>query len=146
MVKVAFEHDIPEQRIRDLLTTALEGGSNYWYTLDTDRTVFVEGLKYEDFQEGGKCTDPENYHHPLELIPLTEGCKLCFLDKEEEAELAEGEEPTPHWLDRAKLLDGLKIMAQKYPRHFADLVNENDDAITGDVYLQCCLFGSVIYG
>jgi hypothetical protein len=38
-----------------------------------------------------------------------------------------------------------KDLATKYPRHFADLVNENTDAITADVLLQCCLFGELIY-
>jgi hypothetical protein len=37
-------------------------------------------------------------------------------------------------------------MAADYPRHFADLVNENDDADTGDAFVQCCVFGEVIYG
>jgi hypothetical protein len=32
------------------------------------------------------------------------------------------------------------------PRHFADVLNENDDAGTGDVFLQCCLFGEIIFG
>jgi hypothetical protein len=37
-------------------------------------------------------------------------------------------------------------MAQAYTRHFADFINQNDDAITGDVFLQCCLLGEVLYG
>jgi hypothetical protein len=41
---------------------------------------------------------------------------------------------------------GLEIMATKYARHFADLVSENDDADTHDVFLQCALFGEVVYG
>lgn len=41
---------------------------------------------------------------------------------------------------------GLEIMRDNYPRHFADLVEENDDLITGDVWLQCAVFGEVIYG
>jgi hypothetical protein len=27
-----------------------------------------------------------------------------------------------------------------------DFIDENDDAITADVFLQFCLFGDVIYG
>lgn len=134
--------EVPEHRMRCALCTAFEGGSNYWYTIDEDRTVFAEGLSYEDFREGGKCTLKE-YWHPLELIPFHEGCKICILDKES-AEI--GEKLEAYFLDREKLMNGLQVMAKKYPRHFADLVNENDDAITGDVYLQCCLFGSCIYG
>jgi hypothetical protein len=38
------------------------------------------------------------------------------------------------------------VVAKYYPRHFADLVNENGDAITANVLLQSCLFGEVIFG
>jgi hypothetical protein len=41
---------------------------------------------------------------------------------------------------------GLEVVAKYYPRHFADLVNENGDAITANVLLQSCLFGEVIFG
>jgi len=40
---------------------------------------------------------------------------------------------------------GLQELAAYYPRHFADLVNENADAITADALLQCCIFGELIY-
>jgi hypothetical protein len=48
-------------------------------------------------------------------------------------------------LDLKSIRRGLEDLATKYPRHFADLVNENTDAITADVLLQCCLFGELIY-
>ena len=54
----------------------------------------------------------------------------------------------PPWkrLDLNAIKKGLQIMAEKYPRHMGDFLNENDDADTGDVFLQCCLFGEAIYG
>ena len=139
MPKVTATVEVDEQRMKDMLTCAFEGGSNYWYTIRTEQTVFAEGLAYADFQEGGKCTDPDDYHHPLEIIPFVKGCALCIEDKEDPD--AEGK-----MLGREQLLAGLQIMAEKYPRHFSDMMHENDDAITGDVYLQCCLFGEVVYG
>ncbi len=48
-------------------------------------------------------------------------------------------------LDLNSLASGLDDMATKYPRHFADFINESADEITADVYLQCCLFGEVIH-
>lgn len=47
----------------------------------------------------------------------------------------------PVMIDKA-----LTIMAQKHGRHFSDLLAENDDAITADVFFQLCVFGDVIYG
>jgi len=49
-------------------------------------------------------------------------------------------------LDLAAIRKGLQIMADKYPHHFRDAMAENDDAITGDVFLQCCLFDEIVYG
>jgi hypothetical protein len=54
-------------------------------------------------------------------------------------------DPAIRRLDLSSLARGLEEMATKYPRHFADFVNENTDEITADVYLQCCLFGEVVY-
>lgn len=45
-----------------------------------------------------------------------------------------------------ELQAALRIMAQSYPRHFKDLVDENDDAITHDVFGQLVIYGEVIYG
>jgi hypothetical protein len=41
---------------------------------------------------------------------------------------------------------GLRSMAEEDPRHFGDLVSENDDATTHDVFIQHVLFNEVIYG
>ena len=138
VAKVTVQMEVPIQRLQDMLILAFEGGSNYWYTIDVDRTVYAPGLSYKDFVEGGSCTDPDNYHHPLEIIPFMQGCALCVMDKEDDSKV--------HWLGRNQLLAGIQAMAEKHPRHFFDMVNEKDDACTGDVYLQCCLFGEAIYG
>lgn len=45
------------------------------------------------------------------------------------------------------LLDGKdKPVKDHYLQHFADFLAGNDDATTGDIFLQLCLFGEVIYG
>jgi len=49
-------------------------------------------------------------------------------------------------LDLNAIEKGLQLMATKFPDHFADFIKEQDDATTGDVFLQCCLFKDVIYG
>jgi hypothetical protein len=40
----------------------------------------------------------------------------------------------------------MQKMAQDYPHHFDDLIQQNDDAHTADAFLQLSLFGDVIYG
>jgi hypothetical protein len=58
----------------------------------------------------------------------------------------EGESTGRKVFGLADLAKGLQTMAEKYPRHFADFVAENDDADTGDVFLQCVVLGDVVYG
>jgi hypothetical protein len=41
---------------------------------------------------------------------------------------------------------GLEIMAEKYPRHFGDILDNLYDANAGDIFLQCCCFGECKYG
>lgn len=49
-------------------------------------------------------------------------------------------------IKRADLSRGLALMAEKSPDHFADLLNENDDADTHDVFMQYVILGEVVYG
>lgn len=145
-VIVSVTHDIDIERIRGLLCCGFEGGVGYWCQI-IDYT-FPDGVKYDDFREGGKRQDPENYWHPCQLVPTTNGCAvICNIDageglsEEEEKQNEEGLR-----LDLEAIGRGLKIMANKYPHHFADFIQENDDATTGDVFIQCCLLGEIVYG
>ena len=49
-------------------------------------------------------------------------------------------------MDLKSISEGLNVMATHCPRHLADFLNEESDAATADVFLQCCLFGDLIYG
>lgn len=128
---------VSDEIIKGLLCSAFEGGSNYWYQ-NLDYDFGKTNLTYEDFKKGGKMQDPKNYWHPCQLVPLVEGCSLTIED---------GEDSNKTFiLDRAAIERGVQVMAEKYPQHFADILTENGDATTGDVFLQCCLFGDTIYG
>jgi hypothetical protein len=69
--------------------------------------------------------------------PLNEGGSIGIVSTEPSSDVFR--------LDLKSIRRGLEDLATKYPRHFADLVNENTDAITANVLLQCCLFGELIY-
>jgi hypothetical protein len=49
-------------------------------------------------------------------------------------------------LDMGTIRHGLQVMANQYPRHWNNFINDNEDADTGDVFLQCCLWGEVVLG
>ena len=55
-------------------------------------------------------------------------------------------ESAKHHITLDDVKKGLELMRDLYPRHWADLVEENDDLITGDVWLQLTVFGELIYG
>ena len=65
---------------------------------------------------------------------------------EMDSELNDDEEPTKHYLTMDNVRKGLELMRDEYPRHYADLMEEEDDAITGDVWLQLAVFGELVYG
>ena len=63
-----------------------------------------------------------------------------------DADITEFPKSAKHHITLDDVRKGLELMRDKYPRHWADLVEENDDLITGDVWLQLTVFQEVIYG
>jgi hypothetical protein len=143
---VAARTVVTEQQIRDLLVSGFEGGIGYWAMIWGYQ--FAPGLQYSDFQEGGKMQLPNEYYHPVQLIPLVPGCAVLLVDSNEVHRGTETlPEGTPIWkLDRQALHDGLQVMAEHHLHHWRNFVEESSDAETADVYIQLCLFGEVVYG
>lgn len=52
-----------------------------------------------------------------------------------------------HKISRAEIVCGLVAMAEKAPHHFRDLLGDDPDMDmhTGDVLIQCAIFGEVKY-
>lgn len=131
--------DVDIQRIADLLCSALEGGSNYWYMIEEfNPPKDTDLIMIEPFSHDEQHKNKELFRHLR--YPLSNGGSLIISDA------TASEEPASRTLDLTTIANGLQTMADKYPKHFADFLTENDDAITGDVFLQCCLFDEVIYG
>lgn len=125
--------DIELHKISCLLCNALEGGSNYWYTIKEFIKPTIEPIvAYSSFGD----EDPEIFPH-LDY-PLNEGGALIIVDNEDDEK--------EYRLDLEAIKKGIQIMSEKYPWHFSNFINETDDADTGDTFLQCCLFGEAIYG
>lgn len=107
--------DISEGIVWDQLTTAFEGGSNYW----------IQFIK-----------PTLNEYEYIQDVP--------FDDKAELYIKASGDDKM-YVLNRASLTEGLKVMYNLYPRQFSKVILNAGDADTGDIFLQCCLFGRVVY-
>jgi hypothetical protein len=138
------------KRLQNLLCVAFEGGMSNW-AMVVKKNKPTEIVNRFDDEEIYKLYDyPANPGGSIEVVDL---------HAEEELDNAppmdilgrynfKGWTPktVPMKLDLEALQRGVKVMHEKYPRHYADALSENDDAITGDVFLQCCLFGDAIYG
>lgn len=118
---------ITDRQVADLLCSAFEGGSNYWITAMTIRKGKHDGRPWGD-----------EYTPTYIAAPFSTGGAV---------EIDPGEGDPIVTLDLAALQRGVFVMANRWPQHFANALSEsNADAETGDVFLQCCLFGDIIYG
>ena len=85
------------------------------------------------------CRSDLGYESETEQALTLEGIKV---EDTEDRNFA----TTIYTLNVDKIKKGFTVMAKKYPEHFADFLKEDYDQNTGDVFLQCCLFGGMIYG
>lgn len=139
-VRVAKEIDIDDKLILNLLCCAFEGGSNYWYIIE--KVNYPPGMKNKDYAEGGKAQLPGEYWTWAQLVPMAEGGSLIVGDKEDQG----NKKRYKGTLNRETIAKGLQVMAEKYAAQFDRVIAETEDGDTGDVFLQCCLFGEMIFG
>lgn len=114
--------------ISDTIVAAVEGGSGYWlngFQLTWSEKIPTAACWYAD--------------HDLCAGDFKIACEF---DDPESNDGAQGTKViTPE-----DVKGGLEFMLRNHIRHFADMMNENGDAITADVFIQCVLFKDVIYG
>lgn len=125
---IEVTQQIPIRRVADILCTAIESGSSYWVHVADVEQGANDSAPWEQEYTPSYIRAPFSANGWVEIIDTESGDNGRYL------------------LDRAALERGLKVMAEKYPRHWADFIAENEDATTGDVFLQCALFGEVVYG
>ena len=126
MFKVTGEIEIKEETVENMLIGAFEGGSNYWYEILKFNAPKNFNLSSPDMKEFRHVSYPINF-----------GGSLVVGVKGEDIHDS---------LDRNTINFGLEVMKNKYPKHFNDMIEENDDCVTADVFLQCCLFSEIVYG
>lgn len=116
--------------IETFISLALTG--NPWASIASKEYI---KMKDQIISEGGKSsiiTRDEIYARLL-----IEGKEVLIFDKEESA---------LHLLTLEKLDEGLKIVKNKYGSIYQEFKDQDGDLNTGDVILQCAIFGDIIYG
>ena len=127
---VAANVSLPLKSIHYAFEGALEGGSNYW-------------LHSADLKEGFTKPDSklvwwgheEVLKHPFKI-------EVQFEDPQGD----EGNNDGRKTLENVDLQRAVTLMAEKAPRHFADLAGGNPDRITYDVFMQMLVLGEIVYG
>jgi hypothetical protein len=132
-LSITVAREISYQRITDLLSSAIEGGGiGYWAQIEgynpPSEVVYITNV--------GDEVNTEIVYRHLDY-PLNPGGAVLIYD-------LEGDEVKS--LNLETITKGLQVMAEKEPWHFGNFLTEDDDASTGDVFVQCCLFEEVIYG
>jgi len=127
-IKVTMEHEISKKRISDLLCAGFEGGIGYWLA----NMTYVEPVNpsFIPMLSDGK-PEPRYTWYPLNeggLVRLQPDDSIMWYP-----------------LGLISIAGGLRLMASEYPTAFQDFLNDNEDANTGDIFIQLCIFGEVIY-
>jgi hypothetical protein len=114
---------ITDQHLVSLFSDA-DGGSAYWAELSVkfSEDSDTKGLSFEE-----RLVDHVMNKHSSFIITDVEENEEYIINKRD--------------IERA-----LQIMSDDYPEHFSNLIKEEDDADTGDVFLQILCFDEVVYG
>lgn len=129
---------IAVQRVACLLASAFEGGiSQHWCRI----------VDYHVPLNPRAILDAEGTHHIYKHTdyPLQEGGAVICRIADDDAKETD-EKYTPLVLDHMTVTRGLHLMAEHYPQHWGAFASDKHDAATGDVFLQLCLLGKVVYG
>jgi hypothetical protein len=117
------------QRITDMVSGALEGGSTYWMDFTDGAPVSLKGVPRLNENE-----------------PWWSALNRCLCYDEEFSFTVRDDNKVTHVVTAAHLWNAWQLMQEKHYRHFRDMVAENDDATTADVFLQLAIFTIVVYG
>jgi hypothetical protein len=112
------------EKITDQICAALEGGSNYWL----------------------QCFKPQVGRERATKSPWYSDQKVWSGEFIINCRVLDDDNAKIHLLDRQKVINGLNWLAAYHSHRVFEIVEETGDAETGDVFLQACLFGEIVYG
>lgn len=124
------------KRVADLLCCGMESGEYGSFLLND----YVEPKNFRlRFDEGRECGTPTVLKH-IDYPLNVGGAVLMFIKHKP----VEGQKVLK--LDREALVRGIALLQRDHPRLWADFIKDNEDAITGDAFIQCALLGDIVYG
>ena len=129
-ITITVEKTITIERIKDLLCAAFEGGIDYWGNVKS-KIGLKDKLKAE-------------YVHEIPAL----GGELILFDNETDEKLG--------IIDMESMKKAFQYMADgtdkngkdipQLKKHLDDFLNENEDAITADVFVQLAVMEEIVFG
>lgn len=132
-ITITAQVELPFERVINCIVGGLEGGYSDW----------LHSFTPEDRDVGKDAAEKGTIWYARESFWNQGGWATAIYDL---ATRPEGNGAGKMVVNLESLYRGMNLMATKAPKHFADLVNENDDAITHDVFMQMVILGEIVYG
>jgi len=115
-ITMSIELTVSLSNILDAILCGVEGGITYWARVTQ---YWVPG-------RGGLSIEPvTDLHLVCDLVERDSGRSFSL---------------------RGKWQAALRLMAERYPRKFAEVLEGSVDSTTGDILIQLATFGEVKYG
>lgn len=128
-------HSLSDALVKDILTTAIEGGIGYWACLDNDTPEWKDARKR--FVEKNNGQKP--YYCDVAFELMVKGDPVVFLDEQDD-----DKELKMYYDDFVR---GCKLFEQHSNVVLSDYIeNGAFDAIDADCIIQYAVFGDIIYG
>lgn len=105
------------------------------FTLNITRDQVLDLLDTASRGSAYWCNNDLAYESQAKKAMTREGIEV--IDTEDDDKI--------YTLNIKSIKNGLQKMAEIEPKHLADLINGDGDQVTGDIFLQYCLFGNIIY-
>lgn len=132
-----IQSDISDDKVLNTLISGVEGGISYWCRA-------VEGYAALAQCAMVPVSDPE--HDARQAAAFSGWCqrggKLVLF----EHDAHDREHGARYVLDATAIARGLAVICEQYPHHSDGILDGTGDAITGDVLIQCAVFGRLVYG
>ena len=128
-MKIQIEYTITEDMVENVIVSALEGGSNYWYFVD------VEDFEQDLPPKNGKALT----ERISEAVFKNPSFKMPVYDVEDEEDVL-------GYLSQKNLRRGMELCAKDYPEVFKRLTDDEIDAEDADIIFQLTVMGEITFG
>ena len=134
MIEYVVKHKLDDEEIKDILTTAIEGGISYWACLGNDDEAWENArTSYKE------RTNEIPYYCDVAFDVMNNGQAVIFYDEQDDdKKLA---------MSFGDFLNGCRLFEEKTGKCIHQMLDDGDfDAWDADMIIQYAVFGEVIYG